>query len=229
MLLSKKGLSLLKRLEGFRRRAYQDEGGVWTIGYGHIEGVQEGEMITEEEASRLLEDELVPYEAAVPDMPQNQFDAFVIFAYNVGINGFLHSTALKRWKAGDVHGAGLAMLWWDKVNGKPSRGLRNRRLAEVNVLEYGQYTREHLDPHPARPQPAELEARPTPLSSRTIKAASVSTGLSAAAAASSSARVVHENMAAMGLSPSMLIAVILAAGLAFMVYCRIDDNKKGLR
>ena len=72
-------------------------GGVWTIGYGHTEGVgPHSPRLTERQASELLERDLARrYEGAVEALPtahllnQNQFDALVVFVYNVG--GGAHS------------------------------------------------------------------------------------------------------------------------------------------
>jgi lysozyme len=49
----------LKIDEGCRLNAYQDTVGVWTIGYGHTEGVGKGDKITQAKAEEyLLEDTL---------------------------------------------------------------------------------------------------------------------------------------------------------------------------
>ena len=41
---SQDALSLVKASEGLRLQAYQDTGGVWTIGYGHTAGVNAGDV-----------------------------------------------------------------------------------------------------------------------------------------------------------------------------------------
>jgi GH24 family phage-related lysozyme (muramidase) len=51
------GLTLLKRFEGCRLEAYQDSAGIWTIGYGHIEGVSEGQTVTQAQADAFLCDD----------------------------------------------------------------------------------------------------------------------------------------------------------------------------
>ena len=50
MQISKEGLSLIKRFEGCELKAYRCPANVWTIGYGHIKDVKEGDEITKEEA-----------------------------------------------------------------------------------------------------------------------------------------------------------------------------------
>lgn len=44
----------VKRDEGCSLTAYQDQGGVWTIGYGHTAGVKEGDIITQATADFWL-------------------------------------------------------------------------------------------------------------------------------------------------------------------------------
>ena len=61
--MSDQGIALLKRFEGLRLNAYQDSGGVWTIGYGHTSAagglpVNRGLNITYEQAEQLLKDDL---------------------------------------------------------------------------------------------------------------------------------------------------------------------------
>lgn len=65
---------------------------------------------------------------------QNQFDAMVSFAYNIGTPGFDSSTALKRLNAGDKAGAAEAMSWWNKSDGAVNQGLVNRRADEVKLF-----------------------------------------------------------------------------------------------
>ena len=43
MKISKDGLELIKKFEGCETTAYQDSVGVWTIGFGHTKGVEEGQ------------------------------------------------------------------------------------------------------------------------------------------------------------------------------------------
>lgn len=109
----------LKQLEGCRLDAYQDEGGVWTIGYGHTRNVKPGDRITLEEADELLADDLVDVGSNVlrlvrRPMSQNQFDALVCFAFNVGTgeDGLAGSTLLKLFNAGDVAAAAEQLGRW---------------------------------------------------------------------------------------------------------------------
>lgn len=92
---SKKGIELIKQFEGVRLTSYQDGGGVWTIGYGHTgkvdgEFISKGMKITQEKADQLLKDDLTRFEKHVNSFnqkykfTQNEFDALVSFAFNLG-------------------------------------------------------------------------------------------------------------------------------------------------
>ncbi len=52
------GVDHLKKWEGVELEAYQDTGGVWTIGVGHTRGVTAGMTITEEQAEAFLRQDI---------------------------------------------------------------------------------------------------------------------------------------------------------------------------
>lgn len=97
--------------------------------------------LTPDQEKTLLSRTVEPYAAKVRDLvkvpvTQNQFDALVSFAYNIGTgkDGFAGSTALSRLNNGDAKGAAEAMTWWNKSDGKVSQGLINRRADEVELF-----------------------------------------------------------------------------------------------
>lgn len=131
-----RGLELLKRLEGCRREAYQDTGGVWTIGYGHTHGVHEGDRIDQEEADELLLQDLHRTERGVArlvtaPLKPNQRDALECFAFNVGVGAFANSTLLARVNLGDFEGVPRELMRWVHDGGREVPGLVNRRQAEI--------------------------------------------------------------------------------------------------
>ena len=67
MKTSNNGIDLIKHFEGCETEAYLCPAGVWTIGYGHIKGVQEGDVITEQQAHDMLVEELEEYEGYIKD------------------------------------------------------------------------------------------------------------------------------------------------------------------
>lgn len=91
MNISERGLNLIKSYEGCRLTAYRCPANVLTIGWGHTKNVYEGMSITQDEADRLLVEDVQVYANAVNkyvskfNFNQNQFDALVSFAYNCGV------------------------------------------------------------------------------------------------------------------------------------------------
>lgn len=139
------GIRLLKQWEGLRLTAYQDVGGVWTIGYGHTgSDVTEGLTITEAEAETLLRTDILDTEQAVAqlvkvDLTDNQFAALVSFVFNVGRGAFAKSTLLRKLNAGDYDAVPGELAKWIRAGGKPVKGLANRRAAEVGLWAKGAY------------------------------------------------------------------------------------------
>lgn len=133
MKTSKKGIDLIKSFEGCRLTAYKCPAGVWTIGYGHTEGVKEGQSITQEKADLYLALDLEKYEGYVEatnlQLNQNQFDALVSFAYNCGY-GNLKSLVKNR----TLTQIAEAMLLYNKANGTVLSGLVRRRQAEHDLF-----------------------------------------------------------------------------------------------
>jgi len=139
MKLGEKGTEILKYFEGCRLEAYQDSVGVWTIGYGHTKGVLEGMTITQEGAEQLLQTELEEYEGYIEKyvtvpLTQNQFDALVVWVYNLGPTNFRNSTLLKELNAGNYNAAGQEITRWNKAGGKVLAGLVKRREAEAQLF-----------------------------------------------------------------------------------------------
>ena len=92
MRISENGLKLIEQFEGLRLTAYKAtrRDKYYTIGYGHYGAdVKQGMTITEAQAEAYLRQDVAEAEAAVNKYSgygwnQNQFDALVSFAYNVG-------------------------------------------------------------------------------------------------------------------------------------------------
>jgi lysozyme len=144
MKLSSNGRSLIKGFEGLSLKAYPDPPGDpqgrHSIGYGHS-GAKPGDVITRGEADELFDRDLVKYETSVsfttPDASQQQFDAMVSLAYNVGAGGFGSSTVARLHNMGDISGAADAFRMWNKAAGKVHQGLVARREKERGVYLYG--------------------------------------------------------------------------------------------
>ena len=142
---SKNGIAFIKKYEGFRSKPYKCEAGVATIGYGatYYPNGQKVKLtdpaIDEKHASLLLEAMLNPYEKAVDsycrdDINQNQFDALVSFAYNLGNSALKSSTLLKKANANpNDKTIRNEFLKWRFADGKELKGLINRRKDESEL------------------------------------------------------------------------------------------------
>jgi len=140
MLYSKNGFDLTKQFESCKLRSYQDQGGVWTIGWGHTEGVHEGMTCTPLEADTWLHQDVGKAEVAVNafvlvPLTQDEFDALVDFVFNLGSAKFRNSTLLRLLNAGDYKGAAAEFDKWDHIGAKEIAGLLRRREAETSEFE----------------------------------------------------------------------------------------------
>jgi GH24 family phage-related lysozyme (muramidase) len=135
MNISQSGLDLIKSFEGCVLHAYQDVGGVWTIGYGHTGGVREGQTISQSDADVMLKFDVQKFVKTVNEnvkvsLNQNQFDALVSFTYNCGSHALHTSTLLEKLNKSDFVGASNEFDRWVHAGGKVIRGLVNRRAKE---------------------------------------------------------------------------------------------------
>jgi len=162
MNISNNGIEILKKLEGSVIRAgkhviYDDATGApiatnvslprgATIGYGHL--IKPGEDFTagidENRATELLRHDIACAERTVREnitvpITQNQFDALVIFAYNIGAKNFAGSTVVKYINNPNFHSAAYPTLksaWcaWNKSGGHIMPGLIHRRESELKLF-----------------------------------------------------------------------------------------------
>lgn len=136
MKISNKGLALIKEFEGLRLTTYTCAGGKKTIGYGHTgSDVYYGMKITEADAESLLLSDLARFERHVNSYDkcygwtQNEFDAMVSFAFNVGsIDGLTYNGIRSKAMIADK------MLAYCKAGGKKVAGLVTRRQKERELF-----------------------------------------------------------------------------------------------
>lgn len=150
MKLSESGIRFLESLEGKRNKLYDDKygctidcaadaAGYPTIGVGHL--VQPGDTqfdgitLSDNEIDELLRGDIEVFEDCVNDnvkqpLTQNQFDALICLAFNIGVTNFKGSTLLRRINAGRYDEAAEQFLVWNKSKGKYNEGLANRRVKE---------------------------------------------------------------------------------------------------
>lgn len=137
--INEAGLNLIKEFEGCDLEAYRDSVGVPTIGYGHTAGVQMGQVITQEQATEFLQEDLKQAAADVarivkPQLTPNQFAALVSIVFNVGpgaIEGTRFGAALN---ASEWQTAADLFLEFDHAGGRVLPGLLRRRQAERTLF-----------------------------------------------------------------------------------------------
>jgi len=134
------GVELIKSFEGFRARATRLPDGSWIVGFGHTASAREGLRVTRADAELVLRHhDLKPIEALISDrvltpLTQNEFDALVSFAFNIGPQAFLESNVLALLNSGERLQAAEGMSAWRKgrVDGEVRvvDALVRRRAAE---------------------------------------------------------------------------------------------------
>lgn len=148
MKLGSRGEALIKSFEQLALKAYPDEGGIWTIGWGHTGfyapgvPVGPGQVCTPEQAEAWFiadtANAVVGVDRCVDvALTQNQFDALVSFTYNDGVGALAHSTLLRDLNSGRADLAANEFLRWDHVGGHESAGLERRRKAEQKLFLSG--------------------------------------------------------------------------------------------
>lgn len=154
--LSKRGINLMKRYEGFRSAPYRDMVGVNTIGYGNTYYPDRRKVkmtdrhLTEPQAAQLAMDiinldfapavnKIFKDEIASGKLNQNMFDALVSLSYNIGTSALANSNSVTgNIKKGNYKAAADGFLLWNKgrVNGKLQaiNGLTRRRKEERELF-----------------------------------------------------------------------------------------------
>ncbi len=121
--------------------------GVPTIGWGSTRyfgkpgkpKVKMGDTITEEDAQTELEAAYANFEKGVTQLVKvvvndNQVQALVSFAFNVGVKALEGSTLLKNLNCGQYHSAAAQFVRWNKAGGKILKGLMIRRKKEQDLF-----------------------------------------------------------------------------------------------
>ena len=241
MKVSAAGINLIKEFEGVRLKAYKCPAGVYTIGVGHTSAagppvVKPGMEITNAQAMKILAQDLVQFEDGVEaavkvPLSQNQFDALVSFAFNVGLGAFQKSTLLRKLNAGQYDAVPAELMKWTKAGGTELPGLVRRRRAEAALwrgVDDNKVIRQDARVEPDTPKPSK-----TMVQSKEGNAA-LFTGLaSGATAASEVSRQVKETgdslttVLDMLKNPTFLLliaVVIAAAAIWYWRWQRLKDD-----
>lgn len=132
--------ALIKKFEGCVLTSYQDQAGIWTVGYGETgPDIVEGLTIAQQQAEQFLNHSVDNAAGAINDLVtldinQNQFDAVTSFIFNMGRSAFASSTLLKYINADRCDEAADQFDLWVhiRIGGQltVSQGLVARRAAE---------------------------------------------------------------------------------------------------
>jgi len=149
--LSPAGQAVLRECEGLRTQMYLDTGGAPTIGVGHLLTPEERHSgalriagatvpwrtgLSETQCWALLDQDIARFTETVSEsvgvaLNAHQFDALVIFAFNVGERAFRGSTLLRLLNTGDYEAVPSQLRRWVRDNGKEVPGLVSRRDKEI--------------------------------------------------------------------------------------------------
>lgn len=125
--------------EGIYTKPYYDSVGVLTVCIGETaaDGVNFKKNYTVADCKEMLGKALVKYDDGLrsclhPPRPitENMHIAFLSATYNIGIDGFCHSSMARYTNAGDFARSCHALRLWNKGGGRVIKGLDNRRKAE---------------------------------------------------------------------------------------------------
>ena len=145
-------MNFVAQEEGFREKAYQDQTGKWTIGFGttNIKGraVKEGDTLSRQESQEIMQEQIIndytSFSNKLGDnLTPNQFAALTSFEYNLGSGVWSQPSGqeiIKKMKERDFQGAGELMQSFNKSRNSTTRelefnrGLANRRSKEAQLL-----------------------------------------------------------------------------------------------
>lgn len=150
---------IIKGAEGLRLSAYLCPAKIWTIGWGCtmdpagraiepgmvLANDNEAEIYLQASAARILT-RLENCGVVTRSPNVNQAGAFLSLTYNIGVGvhdgvkgDFADSSILDHFNRGDIHGAALHFLDWDKAKVDGAfvvlPGLKTRRITEMNLFE----------------------------------------------------------------------------------------------
>jgi len=145
---SMKGVKFVAEFEGFRSHPYNDPAGYATVGYGHLiryGPIHSGDKaISKKQALKLLRRDMKRSAAAVRKLKirlsQNEFDALVSFAFNLGTGYFSGDHDMARAiRSKSYHRIADAFMEYDRAGHRRLVGLTRRRGRERRLFLSGRY------------------------------------------------------------------------------------------
>lgn len=211
----------------------------WTVGYGETKGVTMQSQVTKAGAAAQLRRRLEEFgtgvlRALTVPPTQNEFDALLSLAYNIGLPAFSSSTVVRAHNRGDKAAAGRAFNLFNIANGKKNDGLVARRAAESAVYLRRMVVRDAQgvqDDEPETELPTQaVEPERSMAGSEINRAGVVAGGTAAVGAVAEAARTVSDvkySVMSLGdwLLPAALILVVALCG--YIIYQRFRQRKEG--
>lgn len=137
--------------EGTKYYAYYDIVGVPTVCQGYTgKDIKFGVKYSPEQCGEYLRKELTIHSTGIlkcikTPINENEFIAYSLFAYNVGVSGFCKSTANRLLSEGKHIEACNALMNWVYAGDKWVKGLYNRRVYEVAICKQEPYVSKATD------------------------------------------------------------------------------------
>lgn len=134
------GLALIKDSEGLRLNTYRDPVGIPTVCYGHTgPDVRMGQRYTHAQCEAILIEDIRKHKVGLDrcitaPLNQNQQDAVVSLAFNIGVSATCKSTLVRKLNAGDYVGASQEFPKWVYSKGQKLPGLVTRRERERQLF-----------------------------------------------------------------------------------------------
>ena len=137
-------LAFITQWEGIYTKPYYDSVGVLTVCIGETaaDGANFKKNYTVQDCKDLLVKSLVKYDEGLracltKPITDNMHIAFLSATYNIGIEGFCHSSMARNTNAGKFPAACKSLRLWNKGGGRVIKGLDNRRRAEEKLCLVG--------------------------------------------------------------------------------------------
>lgn len=237
--VSPEGLNLVKRFEGLHKlsennmvHSYLCPAGVWTIGWGHTDGVTSESTATIAECENFLRQDLedcarvIKNNVKVP-LTQSQFDSLASFVFNLGAGNFKSSTLLKKLNKGEYDAVPEQLLRWNKatVEGKLKElpGLTRRRAAEATLFTVD-FALPDDDDDAVMPQAVSQKATKPLAKSKTMAGAGIAGFGTIAQELAGNLR----SLTAYSDTIETAFVVLSVLGIAIVAYSRIKDSKEGV-
>lgn len=141
-------LYIIRKFEGLRLRPYLCPAGYATIGYGHRimterEATAFSKGISFNDAEKILKDDVEKFRWQIQkliadlDYTEGQLQALTSFAFNVGVGALTSSTLLRKFRRGNIPGAGDEFFKWVWSGNLRLKGLEFRRVFESQLFLTG--------------------------------------------------------------------------------------------